>query len=95
LVVALLSVPALAADPGIERTVLAEVPYVAVTTWVNELLHVGAYLVLCNDYSYPYHYGAAVLMAERWTAPNRSLSSYRLCLEGSRSCLQVELLKRQ
>ena len=41
LVVALLSVPAFAADPGIERTVLAEVPYVAVTTCVNELLHLG------------------------------------------------------
>jgi hypothetical protein len=80
----------------VDRTVLAELPYIAVTTCVDELLRINGHLVLCNDYSYPYHYGAAVLLAEKWTANDRLVVSYKLCLENSSGrCLRVELLKRQ
>lgn len=72
-------------------TVLAEVPYIVVTTCADQVLRIGPYFVLCNDYSYPYHYGGAVLIAETW---GRDLSSYKLCLDGA-NCLQVELLRRQ
>jgi hypothetical protein len=79
----------------IDRTVLAEVPYIAATC-VDELLRINGHLVLCNDYSYPYHYGAAVLLAEKSTAQGRSSALFKLCLEGSSGrCLKGDILKRQ
>jgi hypothetical protein len=77
------------------RSVLVEVPYIAVTTCANEVLRVGPYLVLCNDFSYPYHYGGAILVAERWARQGETLAVYKLCLKGSQPCIHVELLRRQ
>lgn len=83
--------PLVRGDP----VVLAETPYVAVTTCADQVLRIGGYLVLCNDHSHPYHYGPAVLISETWIDKGKPSTFYKLCLVGGdESCRLVQLLRR-
>lgn len=84
-----------AQSPAGAPVVLAETPYVAVTTCVDQLLRIGSYQVLCNDHSHPYHYGGAVLISETWNDKGRAATFYKLCfVDSTESCRHVQLLRR-
>jgi len=47
----------------------------------NEPFKVGPYIVKCNSYSYPYHYGNVLLFARSFAYEGRKILLGYLCLD--------------
>ena len=58
-------------------------------------MQMGRYLVKCDGYEYPYHYGDVILFWKLLSYEGRVYKLYKLCLgEGDDECMDVEVYER-
>ena len=61
----------------------------------SEPIVVGPYIVICNSYSYPYHYGNVFLFARSVVYEGRNLIYGFLCLDEEDECESVQSISRK
>ena len=61
----------------------------------EEPMRMGRYLVKCDGYEYPYHYGDVILFGRQITYEGNTLTLFRLCLgESDDDCMNVDVYRR-
>ena len=61
----------------------------------EEPMQMGMFLVKCDGYEYPYHYGDVILFGRSFTYEGNVLYAFKLCLgEDDDDCMDVDVYKR-
>lgn len=56
----------------------------------DDPIEARVYTLICNSYTYPYHYGDAVLLEGSFYYEGKDVAMYYLCLDGHEECESIQ-----